>query len=179
MRGNRKCLAGLFGCLVLLSGCADKNQPSVPVEEPDWRVEAVDWQIVSVDPEDFGITYGDLENLEEYPLDKLTAYCIRSDGIYAEDGVDELYRRFLEAPHTCITYFALIQDEQALSGLYGLLTLEDVCGHGGTQEFQMILKQLAEAYPAGPEAKAAADLQAAYDEALAFAEEIGFLSGKS
>lgn len=37
------------------------------------------------------------------PLDQLTAYCLGADGVYGENGFDQLYHRFLEAPDTVLS----------------------------------------------------------------------------
>lgn len=137
--------------LLLLTGCTSKS-PS-PVEEPDWRVENHAWQMVSTDPADYGITYDEFPELDGWPLDKLVAYCLGSDGIYAEEGLDQLYRYFLEAPHTCVTYFSLIQNEEQQETLCGHIADIDTGWYGGTEEYQEILSKLAEAYPGGAEGR--------------------------
>ena len=148
-----KRLAVFACCLVLLAGCrGPQPASSVPqerVEEPDWRVEEPSWQIFSLKPEDYGITYEDLEDLSGYPLDKLTAYCMGADGAFAEDGFSQLYRRFMEAPHTCVACFSLIQDQEALKLLCGRIVSENLSFGDETEQkqFQLNLKLLAEAYP--------------------------------
>lgn len=137
--------------LLLLTGCASKS-PS-PVEEPDWRVEDHAWQMVSTDPEDYGITYDEFPELDGWALDKLAAYCLGADGIYAEEGFDRLYRYFLEAPHTCVVYFSLIQNEERQEALCSHIAAIDAGWYGGTEEFQEILSKLAEAYPDGAEGR--------------------------
>ena len=82
------------------------------VEGPDWREETPVWSMVSTAPEDFGITYDDLTDLDGYPLDKLAAYCLGADGVFAEDGFDQLYCRFVEAPRTWVTYVSLLPEEE-------------------------------------------------------------------
>ncbi len=165
--------------LVLLAGCGAADAP-VASDTPDWRGETPDWQVVSVDPEDFGISYADLEDLSGFSLDKLTAYCLGSDGIFAEEAFGELYHRFLEAPYTCVAYFALIQEEGALdtlcehialeNALYAYVGRETSVSFTGYDEwperFQSILEELNEAYPPGGEAKVAAALRLAHAEAL-------------
>lgn len=149
----RKRLAVLLCCVTLLAGCrgaqSAASAPQKQVEEPDWRVEEVSWQIFSLDPKDYGITYEDLEDLSEYPLDKLTAYCMGADGVFAEDGFSQLYRRFMEAPHTCAACFSLIQDQKALELLCGRIVSENLSFGDETEQkqFQLNLKLLAEAYP--------------------------------
>ena len=137
--------------LLLLTGCVSKS-PS-PVEEPDWRVEDHAWQMVSTDPEDYGISYDEFPELDGWPLDKLAAYCLGADGIYAEEGFDWLYRYFLEAPHTCVAYFSLIQNEEQQETLCSHIAAIDAGWYGGTEKFQEILSKLAEAYPDGVEGR--------------------------
>lgn len=135
--------------LLALTGCVAKPQVVGSVEGPDWRVENHAWQMVSTDPEDYGITYDEFPELDGWPLDKLVAYCLGSDGIYAEEGFDQLYHYFLEAPHTCVSYFALIQDEVQREALCSHIAAVDAEWYEGTEEFQEILSKLAEAYPGG------------------------------
>lgn len=139
--------------LLALTGCAAKPQTPSPVEGPDWRVENHAWQMVSTDPEDYGITYDEFPELDGWPLDKLAAYCLGSDGIYAEEGFDQLYHYFLEAPHTCLAYFSLIQNEEQQEILCGHIAAIDADWYGSTEEFQEILSKLAEAYPDGAEGR--------------------------
>lgn len=146
----RNCISA-FLILLFLTGCAAAPGSTPPVEEPEWRVEEPSWQMVSTDPDDYGITYDDIPNLEGWPLDKLVAYCLGADGVYAEAGFDQLYHYFLEAPHTCVTYFALIQDEARREVLCGQIAAVDAVWYQGTQEFQEILTELSEAYPGGIE----------------------------
>jgi len=134
--------------LLVLPGCAPET---LPAEESDWRNETPSWQMVSTDPKDYGISYDDFSNLEGWPLDKLVAYCLGADGIYAEEGFDQLYHYFMEAPCTCVTYFALIQDEAQRDILCSHIAAADVYWYEGTQEFQEILTKLAEVYPGGTE----------------------------
>ena len=139
--------------LLALTGCAVKPQATPPVEEPDWRAENHAWQMVSTDPEDYGITYDEFPALDGWPLDKLAAYCLGSDGIYAEEGFDRLYHYFLEAPHTCVAYFSLIQNEEQQETLCNHIAAIDADWYEGTEEFQEILSKLAEAYPGGMEGR--------------------------
>lgn len=139
--------------LLALTGCAAKPQTAGPVEEPDWRAENHAWQMVSTDPEDYGITYDEFPELDGWPLDKLAAYCLGSDGIYAEVGFDRLYHYFLEAPHTCVTYFSLIQNEKQQEALCGHIAAADADWYGGTEDFKEILSKLDEAYPDGAEGR--------------------------
>jgi len=124
---------------------------TLSAEEYDWREEPPAWKMVSTDPKDYGISYDDFPNLEGWPLDKLVAYCLGSDGIYAEEGFDQLYHYFMEAPCTCVTYFALIEDEAQRDILCSQIAAIDADWYGGTQEFQEILTKLVETYPGGIE----------------------------
>ncbi len=136
--------------LIVLAGCAAAPHTALPVEEPDWRVEEPSWRMISTDPADYGITYDGLPDLEGWPLDKLAAYCLGADGIYAEAGFDRLYHYFLEAPHTCVAYFSLIQDEGQREILCGQIAAVDAAWYQGA-EFREILTVLAQAYSGGIE----------------------------
>lgn len=143
----------IFSILLVLAltGCAVTPQAAPPVEEPDWRVENHTWQMVSTDPADYGITYDEFPELDGWPLDKLTAYCLGADGVYAEEGFDRLYHYFLEAPHTCVAYFSLIQDEGQRESLCSQIAAIDAGWYEGTEEFQEIVSRLSEAYSGGIE----------------------------
>ena len=91
-------------CLALLAGCgAETAGESLDADEMH-----PGWSTVTTDPSAYGITYQELEDLSGMPLDQLTAYCLGADGVYGENGFDQLYHRFLEAPDTVLSYLALI-----------------------------------------------------------------------
>lgn len=62
-----------------------------------------------------------------------------------------MYRYFLESPHTCVAYFALIPDEEQQEALCSQIAAIDADWCGGTQEFQDILSELTEVYSGGME----------------------------
>lgn len=98
--------------VLILSGCQKAGGSAEPVKKADWQSETPAWSMVSTDPEEFGIVYDEWNDLDGYALDKLAAYCLGADGIYAEEGFDQMYRRFVEAPHTWVTYVSLLPDEK-------------------------------------------------------------------
>ena len=95
-------------CLALLAGCgAETAGESLDADEMH-----PGWSTVTTDPSAYGITYQELEDLSGMPLDQLTAYCLGADGVYGENGFDQLYHRFLEAPDTVLSYLALIDSRE-------------------------------------------------------------------
>ena len=87
--------------------------------------------------------YQELEDLSGMPLDQLTAYCLGADGVYGENGFDQLYHRFLEAPDTVLSYLALIDSWEERELLCTHLASADVSWYGGTEAFGAILDRLA------------------------------------
>ena len=76
-------------CLALLAGCgAETAGESLDADEMH-----PGWSTVTTDPSAYGITYQELEDLSGMPLDQLTAYCLGADGVYGENGFDQLYHR--------------------------------------------------------------------------------------
>ena len=115
-------------CLALLAGCgAETAGESLDADEmhPGW------------------ITYQELEDLSGMPLDQLTAYCLGADGVYGENGFDQLYHRFLEAPDTVLSYLALLDSREERELLCTHLASADVSWYGGTEAFGAILDRLA------------------------------------
>ena len=99
-------------CLALLAGCgAETAGESLDADEMH-----PGWSTVTTDPSAYGITYQELEDLSGMPLDQLTAYCLGADGVYGENGFDQLYHRFLEAPDTVLSYLALIDSREERDG---------------------------------------------------------------
>lgn len=145
----------------LCAGCAPQTEAP-----PQPAPEAPEWQVVSTEAGDFGIAYDDLEDLSGYPLDKLAAYCLGSDGIYAEQGFDQLYHRFLEAPNTCVSYFALIQDKEEQDALCGQLTAAAASWYAENGAFSTILTQLEQTDRTAGEKAVVDCLRTSYEEAL-------------
>lgn len=150
------------------------NQSPQPVI-PD---KPVDWQVISLAPNDYGIVYDtDHMDVKPFPLAKLCVYYLYSDGAYAEGAHDELYRRFMEAPHTVLNFLALLGDQMARGGQTGELTaaaelcraiaFADVFWHDSPPEFAAILEQYRELYPDGRIAKLLDTLRAEHDNAAA------------
>ena len=126
-------------CLALLAGCgAETAGESLDADEMH-----PGWSTVTTDPSAYGITYQELEDLSGMPLDQLTAYCLGADGVYGENGFDQLYHRFLEAPDTVLSYLALIDSREERELLCTHLASADVSWYGGTEAFGAILDRLA------------------------------------
>ena len=157
-----------FGCLLgvvlLLAGCQGTEEPLTTVEQPDWRVESPAWSMVSTDPADFGISYDDLADLSEYPLDKLVAYCLGADGVFAEDGFDQLYCRFVEAPRIWVTYVSLLPEEEQKI-LCEHTALAAASWYADSNEFSESLDVLEKAYSSGAEEVVISMLRSEYENA--------------
>ena len=154
------------------------DTPAVPAGRlASVRFENTAWQVVSLAPEDYGIVY-DVNSMEfeQFPLDKLMAYYLGSDGAYAEGSSEELYRRFLEAPNTVLTYIALFGDDVATNRhpddiparviICRAIACADVFWHDITDSFSTILEQLDEVYPSGSIADVLVYLKYEYDAAI-------------
>ena len=118
--------------------------------------EKVSWQVGSIEYNDYGIKYSSDEmNFKQYPLDKLVAYCLNSDGAYSEGSFNELYQRFLEAPNTVLTYIALVGDSITQGGIPAKIALckiivsEDVFFYDITESFKTILEKLTAIHQSG------------------------------
>lgn len=143
-------------------------------------MENPSWQAVSIALEDFGIVYEDdavLTKLGDYPLDKLCAYYLGSDGAYAEGSGNELYRRFMDAPNTVLNYLALIGEqtvpisndgttESAQTLLCRDIAGADVVWYGNTEEFSQIIKQYQKIYTTGKVPDVLACLQKEHDASV-------------
>lgn len=126
-------------CLALLTGCG--SRPAGEGQEADEAHPG--WSTVTTDPAAYGITYQELEDLSGMPLDQLTAYCLGADGVCGENGFDQLYHRFLEAPETVLSYLSLIDRREERELLCTHLVSADVAWYGGTEAFGAILDRLA------------------------------------
>lgn len=173
MRRGISTLAAML-CVLALAACAAPAETSgVPVPETVVQevpvfpeLEETDWAVACVEPEEFGIQ-GGLDNpafeevfqyTETVPLDKLIAFLLEADAL-SEGASDELYHRFLEAPHTVLTYLALLDGQTVeLGGLGKVSVAEFMCRdiacadaawYGGTEEFVQTVADCREAYPAG------------------------------
>ncbi|MBS5547857.1 MAG: hypothetical protein KHX40_01485 [Oscillospiraceae bacterium] len=120
--------------------------------------------MVSTAPEDFGITYDDLTDLDGYPLDKLAAYCLGADGVFAEDGFDQLYCRFVEAPRTWVTYVSLLPEEEQKI-LCEHTALAAASWYADSNEFSENLDVLETAYSSGAEQVVVSRLRSEYENA--------------
>lgn len=160
----------MFSCLVvLIAGCAPKQEQ---ISKTTVDFESPDWQVVSIASEDYGIVYEDIDDYRDYPLDKLVAYFLGSDGALAEGSGDELYNRFMEAPNTVLTYIALIGDGMARDDipvrtvLCREIAAADVFWYDATEAFGSILQQYEEIYPSGRIADVLTCLKEEYDAAV-------------
>ena len=197
----------LTGCYTNINGTDSPDESvtlSTPVEDevlpipPDTLAVSVEcsdfvsfentsWQVISIAPEDYGIVY-DVDNMEfeQFPLDKLIAYYLSSDGAFAEGSCEVLYQRFLEAPITVLTYIALIGDSVVIKRLSGdiparvsvcrAIAIADVVQHDVTDSFSAILEQLEEVYSSGSMAEV---LMCLKDEHHAAIERAGLMNGLS
>ena len=148
--------------VLILSGCQKAGGSAEPVKKADWQSETPAWSMVSTDPEEFGIVYDEWNDLDGYALDKLAAYCLGADGIYAEEGFDQMYRRFVEAPHTWVTYVSLLPDEKR-SALCEHTGAAAAVWYGDSEAFQPRWRSWREAYPSGAERAATDMLRAGYE----------------
>lgn len=129
-------------------------------------LEGVSWGAVSVKPMDFGMestldnpAFAEVfYNPSAAPLDKLIAFYLIADGL-GEGAGDELYARFIDAPHTVLTFLALLDNqmyEMAGQGEVSIaeficksIACADVAWHGATTEFDSIIAEYRSYYPAG------------------------------
>ena len=124
-------------------------------------LEETDWQTVSISAKDYGVVedpigdpavYGGADRLS---LNRLIAVSLSSDGAAGEDVSDELWRRFLEAPHTLLAYLALMGDQQ--DGYWNQPAAEVICrtiagadaAWYNSIEFGAALAACRETYPTG------------------------------
>jgi len=75
--------------------------------------EHTNQQIPSVDYRDYGIVHGlsyeiDGMHMSEYPLERLVAYYLGSDGAYSYSPSFELLARFIENPNEMLEFIALV-----------------------------------------------------------------------
>ena len=148
--------------VLILSGCQKAGGSAEPVKKADWQSETPAWSMVSTDPEEFGIVYDEWNDLDGYALDKLAAYCLGADGIYAEEGFDQMFRRFVDAPHTWVTYVSLLPDEKR-SALCEHTGAAAAVWYGDSEAFSTALAVVEEAYPSGAERAATDMLRAGYE----------------
>ncbi len=178
--------------MLLLTACGTKDGVSPP--QPDsnpapqaskalLELEETDWEALSTDAAAFGLSGGPDDPNFEYifnhtdtvPLDQLVAFTLTADGL-SEGATDELYYRFLEAPHKVLAYLILLDGQiTELPGWEPMPTAEIVCQfiattdavmYDGTEEFAQILQACREAYPEGPAAELLDILEREHAEAL-------------
>lgn len=165
----KKCVVFILALsvsIVLFSGCGTTQEQIEQYVVPD---ENPSWQTVSIAPEDYGIDYGPdyLEDWTSYPLDKLVAYFLGTDGAYAEGSGDEFYKRFMDAPNTVLNYIALIDDENAQDLLCSEIACADVYWYEITDEFKQILEECTNIYPSGKVADVISTLNENYERVVA------------
>lgn len=178
--------------MLLLTACGTKDGVSPP--QPDsnpapqaskalLELEETDWEALSTDAAAFGLSGGPDDPNFEYifnhtdtvPLDQLVAFTLTADGL-SEGATDELYYRFLEAPHKVLAYLILLDGQiTELPGWEPMPAAEIVCQfiattdavmYGGTEEFAQILQACREAYPEGPAAELLDILEREHADAL-------------
>ena len=169
----RKRLGAVLAACLMVSvafGCGAEGPVIETVAEPVTVTESVvpepeetDWEVVSTDAEAFGIEGGiDNPRFEEIfmntstvPLDQLIAFALVADGL-SEGACDQLYQRFLEAPHVVLAYLALMGEQPSV--WEGVTAAEAVCSfiasadavwYGGTEEFHRVLTECRAFYPKG------------------------------
>jgi hypothetical protein len=179
----------ILSALVILGGCGgtaakppDNTVAEPPSKSGPWAeltpplsgdLEKPDWPVVSIVPEDYGIVYEpeSLSELAGYPLDKLIAYYLGSDGAYAEGSSYELYRRFLDAPNTVLTVIALIGDEAARGETFARdllcqsIALSAAWSDDG-DAFSGVLERCEKAFPVGSVAEVLTCLKGQYAAAI-------------
>ena len=116
------------------SGTAD-SVPQQTTETISPVYENVAWPVVSKNAEDliFGNSLEDPKfeyvfmNTNTVPLDQLVAFLMVADGL-SEGAADEIYHRFLEAPHTVLNYLASLGSQtKSLPGLGDVVVAEWIC----------------------------------------------------
>lgn len=129
-------------------------------------LEGVSWGAVSVKPMDFGMestldnpAFAEVfYNPSAAPLDKLIAFYLIADGL-GEGAGDELYARFIDAPHTVLTFLALLDNQMyEMTGqgevsiaerICKSIAFADVVWYGATTEFDGIIEDYRNYYPTG------------------------------
>ncbi len=130
--------------MLLLTACGTKDDvlPSQPDSDPAPQaskalpeLEETDWEALSTDAAAFGLSGGPDDPNFEYifnhtgtvPLDQLVAFTLTADGL-SEGATDELYHRFLEAPHKVLAYLVLLDGQiTELPGWEPMPAAEIVC----------------------------------------------------
>ncbi len=168
----RKYLAvfGLISLLLLCAGCETAAKSPAKAEAPETEAvveterkappaEQVDWDVVSVKAEDFGMEVPPSDAIASTaPLDQLIAFHLVADGL-SEGSGDEIYRRFMEAPNTVLTYLALMGEQTvewpgqgevcAAEEICRGIASADVAWYDATEEFDAIIQEYREYYPEG------------------------------
>ena len=188
----RKALLFAPMLMLLLTACGTKVDvsPSQPDSDPAPQaskalpeLEETDWEALSTDAAAFGLSGGPDDPNFEYifnhtgtaPLDQLVAFTLTADGL-SEGATDELYHRFLEAPHKVLAYLVLLDGQiTELPGWEPMPAAEIVCQfiattdavmYGGTEEFAQTLSACRESYPEGPAAELLDILEREHADAL-------------
>ena len=166
--------------LFVLSACGTKADDPLPPPEADApqqtdmqpaqmpapELEETEWEALSTDAKAFGLSGGlDNPNFEyifnhtdTVPLDQLVAFSLGADAL-SEGAHDEIYHRFLKAPHKVLAYLVLLDGQiTELSGWEPMPTAEIICQfiattdavmYGGTEDFAQTMSACREAYPKG------------------------------
>lgn len=191
-----KRIIGVLLLLFVLSACGTKADGLLPPPEADApqqtdaqldqttppELEETDWEVAG----DAGVPdlSGGLENPDfEYifnhtdtvPLDQLIAFSLEADAL-SEGARDEIYHRFLEAPHKVLAYLVLLDGQiTELPGWEPMPTAEIICQfiattdavmYGGTEDFAQTMSACREDYPEGQIAELLDVMDQEYAEAL-------------
>ena len=140
--------------LLICIGCSTSSGSSSDAVQQGTNViefENPSWQVMSINYEDYCIVYDldEMSDFDQFPLSKLVAYVLGSDGAHTEPSIDELYHRFMEAPNIVLFYIALIDDISAKTMLCNLVAGVDVDWYGNTYSFNAILNQYEKNYKTG------------------------------
>ncbi|MEG1633312.1 MAG: hypothetical protein RR314_04595 [Oscillospiraceae bacterium] len=182
----KKCTLAIAAAVlfVFLSACASNANPLAPSRESapalSAEFEKTEWDAVSLAPEDCGITqdmlsHAETQDFSRYSLAKLCAYYLHTDGAGTSSSSELLYQRFIEAPNTVLTYFALLGDpvdrgeidgeEAKVTELCRAIANTDVIQHDSSEEFDAILEEYNEIYPSGRISALLSCLQKEHDAA--------------
>lgn len=164
--GKTKIVTAFFLCFFFLGFLPGCGKADVSVENSSLNHRS--WQIVSITPDDYNITYNveSGEDISIYPLDKLIAYYLGSDGAFSEGSSEELYQRFICAPETVIDYLCLIDDNDAQAQICKAISGANVYWHDSEEIYTDILQTLGQADANSEKAELISSLELFYKQAV-------------